>query len=504
VAPHRGHSLNANPRAVAKNAATGYATLTLGALLGFVVTPILYHNLGVATYGTWSLVLAATGYLGLLDLGLGTATMTRAAALESQGSAALGPLLSTSLALFSAIAIAGLMLVFGASVVFPRLFGVAQHLETPARVAFVLVGASQCLAAVTGGYSALLLGTGRMYIVNISGVTLSALVTVAQALIAIRGGTIAELGAAQLGGGALMLGVFHAQVRRALPGVEVAIRTVDTDVARRLLALGWRNAISSLAGTLAFGSDVVLVGLLLNPVAAAGYAIAQRGSVLVTRLTTGVLGAIGPSHAYAAANTGPERRFDLFCAVLTLTMMLAILFGATVGVYATPLLHLWVGTYPASTALVVIILCAVVIIQAPGANSAVLLTMSEQATDVMRVSVAAATLNVIASVIFTLALGTIGPALGSLVAVSVFDAVYFPLRVCALLGQSYRHLVSRVVAPLLRPVLVFAVLLAAGRLISPPGPWVLLVCAVAGLGFCGALWMTEPVRGVRRTLSSRQ
>jgi O-antigen/teichoic acid export membrane protein len=495
-------SLNASGLAVARNALSGYITLILGALLGFVVTPILLHHFGVSGYGIWSLVLATTAYLGLLELGMGTATMTRAAALETSAPDALSPLFSTSLTLFSGVAVVGLMLTLAFSVVFPSIFDVPAASAHAAQIAFLLIGTWQSLSIVTGCFSALLLGTGRMYVVNLTGFTIASLITIGQALVAVSGGGIAPVAAVQLVGAVLTTVAFYIQVRRALPGVHPRLRLFDGSVARHLVSLGWRNSVGSVAGTLAFGSDLVLVGLLVNTKAAAGYAIAISVYTLVQRLASGVLGAIGPAHAHAAANASSERRFDLYCISLSTTLILAIGFALTVGVYASPLLHLWLGRYPTNSVAVITILCAVVILQAPGSNSAVLLTMSERASDVMRVTVAAATLNVTASIVFTATLGSTGPALGSLLAVTLFDALYFPHRICNLLGCSYGDLLKRVIAPLGLPVALLAGLLALGRVVIPSGFGVLAVSAVAGVAYCAALWVGGPVRQLRAMLRS--
>jgi O-antigen/teichoic acid export membrane protein len=63
--------------------------------------------------------------------------------------------------------------------------------------------------------------------------------------------------------------------------VVIAVRQSERAVARRLPAHGWRNSGPSASSYLAYSSDVVVVGLLLNPVAAAGYAIAVRASTLL-------------------------------------------------------------------------------------------------------------------------------------------------------------------------------------------------------------------------------
>ena len=497
-------SLNTSGRAVAKNALSSYVTLFSGALLGFVLTPILLHKLGTIGFGTWSLVLGAAAYLGLVEVGLGLATITRVAASETEGPEALSRVLSTSLALCCGVAAVGAVLAVGLCIVFPLLFNVPSDLADSARIAVLLVGASQCLMLVANVYSACLLGLGRMYLVNFRGFAVSALVSVAQIAVLYAGGGLEEIAAVVLAGGVLTFAVFRWQVHRSLPELRITPRGADRAVARRLLSLGWRNSISSFSSVLAFGSDVLLVGLLLNPTAAAAYAVALRVYTLMSRISTGAFGAIGPAHAYAARNATSERRFRLYCLSLSVALPLALVAAVTVAVYARPLLDLWLGTVPPDAAYVLVLLCAVLVLQTPGTSAYSLLLASEKAGMLMRITLLAATCNVIGSVAFTLGFGTIGPALGSLAAVLLFDAVYLPRRICTLLDESYSELARRILLPLALPLLALGAVLAVGRSLVAEGPWVLAVAVAGGLAFFGAWWFTDAARDIRRIVLRRR
>lgn len=495
-------SLNVSGRAVARNAASSYVTLLASGLVGFIATPLLLRGLGTRAFGTWSLLLAAAGYLALLELGLGTATITRVGACESDGPDALGRLVSTSFLLFAVVGACALVLTGVLSIALPTLFSIPHSLSRTASVAFVFIGTSQALNSVLSAFSAFLLGTGRMYLVNLSGFVVSALVSLIQAAAALLGASLPDLGLVQVLGGLVTLIVFRRQVQRTFPTVAVKLTKAHRGTARRLLSLGWKNAVSSVAGTVAFGSDLVLIGLLLNPTSAAAYAIALRAFTFLQGLTNGVLGSIGPSQAHQAAHADSAARFDLFCISLSGTLILAIFGGLTLGVYSHQLLHLWLGAFPSQTAAIVVVLCAVLILQSPGASAATMLINSERNAEVMRITVLSATLNVLASVFLTLQVGVIGPALGSLVAVTVFDLAYFPRRVCSLLQQPYSRLATQVLKPLLLPAGLLILVLGLGRLIARSGPLVLVVAGLAGVVYSTAVWFTPAVRDVRRRLQA--
>lgn len=504
AAASAGTSLNASGRAVAKNAVSGYVTLGLSALLGFALTPILLHGLGAVGFGTWSLILGTATYLSLLELGLGLATTTRVAASEHEGAESLSRILSSSLALFCGLAGVGVLLSACLAVAFPLLFDVPAALRGSARFALVLVGAWQSVSLVVSVYSGCLLGTGRMYLVNFSGFAVSSLVSVLQASDILLGGGLRWLGAIQLLGGLATLAVFRRQVKRAFPNVAIGVRRAERPVVRRLLSLGWRNGVTWVSSTLAFGSDVVLVGLLLTPTAAAAYAIALRGYTLLHRLTTGALGALGPTQTHAATHASADRRFDLYCLSVGVTLLLALGAACSVGFYAAPLLELWLGDPPADASRVLTVLCAVLALQAPGFTAYSLLLNSERTGELMRITMLAAGCNVIASVILTATLGTLGPALGSLAAVTIFDAFYLPRRVCRLLGRSYLELGRRVLLPLIVPVGLLSGVLAVGRATVPRGVWILGVLAVATATFAAAAWRTPTVRHVWRIVRPRR
>ena len=55
---------------VLRNVITNYARDFSGALISFLLTPLMLHLLGPPGYGLWIMVFSLTGYFGLVDQGL--------------------------------------------------------------------------------------------------------------------------------------------------------------------------------------------------------------------------------------------------------------------------------------------------------------------------------------------------------------------------------------------------------------------------------------------------
>jgi O-antigen/teichoic acid export membrane protein len=61
----------AGERSFAANALASILGWFVSTLAGFIALPIVVRGLGADAYGLWVLVAAFTGYLGMLDMGLG-------------------------------------------------------------------------------------------------------------------------------------------------------------------------------------------------------------------------------------------------------------------------------------------------------------------------------------------------------------------------------------------------------------------------------------------------
>lgn len=496
-------SLNVNPRATARNAVSSYVALLLATLIGIVLTPIMLSQLGTTNFGIWALILGTMSYLALLEAGLGIATTTRVAATEAEGPQTTSRVVSTALTLCMYIGVGCFVLTLALCAAFPILFDVPAETVDSARIAFLLVGVGQAFGFIALIFSATLIGTGHMIRVNIGGFVIAGLTAVAQGAALLSGGGLEVIGALQLAGALLTVIVLRLQVRRALPSVRLGPSGFHRPTARRLFQLGWRNAVYSVAGTLAYGSDIVLVGLLLNPRAAAAYAIAIRAFGFMQRLAMGVLGALGPVHAHAAQHATQERRFQLYSMTTYVTLSIALCTALTVGTFAGPLLSLWLGTVPPHSETILTILCAVAILAVPGMSAASVVLNSERAGELMLVTVASAILNIVLSIGLTIAVGNIGPALGSLIAVALADFLYMPRRVSHMLGRTYGDIIRSAARPLLFPASVLVAILLTGKTLLPEGLWFLAVAGSAAAVFFGMLWNLPYGREIRAILRKR-
>lgn len=86
------------------NSLSGTALYVVNIAVAFFLSPILLRALGNGAYGLWELIMSVVGYMGLLDLGIGSAMVRYVAVADaSQDRDELAGIMSTSLAFFSAV-----------------------------------------------------------------------------------------------------------------------------------------------------------------------------------------------------------------------------------------------------------------------------------------------------------------------------------------------------------------------------------------------------------------
>jgi len=117
---------------------TGYV---VGLLVNFFLSPLIVNHLGSSAYGVWTLLVTLTAYLRLLDLGIRSAVTRYVARGEGRGDRATAtPIVSTALAIFTAMA--GLALVASAALglIAPSVFHIPGEYRVSALVVAVLAG----------------------------------------------------------------------------------------------------------------------------------------------------------------------------------------------------------------------------------------------------------------------------------------------------------------------------------------------------------------------------
>jgi O-antigen/teichoic acid export membrane protein len=434
-------SANADNSLVARNAFAGYFAWAVNLGIGLVVTPILLHRLGVEGFGIWTLSVTIAGYVALVESGLGVATVRQvAAALAVGDNLGASVVAASARGLYLVLAALGIPLLAGL-VMIPRLVESTGHAHVAQmRLAVFVLGLGFLLSLATSIYPTLAVAVGRVDIGIAAGLASRLLMTAVQIAVVLVTTNIVALALVTAAGGVAGMLAVRLAARRLLRQVETKLALARRGTAFQLLRSGWRNAAIVVAAAVALQSDTIVVGAMIGAAAVAGYGVAVRAATAAIELSTRPTEVLVPTFAHAGALDDRKRIRDALTESILLSRAALVAALITFVAFGQSLLTLWLGTVPGNTNAVLTILVLGAIVSAPGHSCFVFLSGIGKLNYLLAGASLAAVGNLALSILLTWQLGVIGPALGTLLAWTVWQLLLLPRYVGRLVDMPWHQL----------------------------------------------------------------
>jgi O-antigen/teichoic acid export membrane protein len=150
-----------------KNSASALALYIVNIVITFIVSPIMVHALGNRDYGAWDIVIGLVGYLGVLDLGISPAIVSRIARESAKDNRnQMDRILSTAICVLCGVGLIALLCMTVLSFWGPSILNVGEQEIPHLRLLFVLMGANLAVQFAGTAFTAYLLGLMRHHFVN--------------------------------------------------------------------------------------------------------------------------------------------------------------------------------------------------------------------------------------------------------------------------------------------------------------------------------------------------
>ena len=439
---------NASASRLLKNFVANYLSFAAAVLLSVVLTPVVLHHAGVVVYGLWVALSAVGAYVGLLDAGVSTAAVREVAAALALGDEdRLNSILDTVNVFF---VLTGLLACLVTLAIVPF---VGDFVKLPpgtleaARVALVIKGATTTVGFVRMIPSVGLYGSGRADINAYLGAALVTLTQGSQIAVTLLGGGLIGLFATSLGCQALALAASWVMARRLQVGRRFRLH-VKVSVLRELVSQGWQNTLLSISGIVSYALDALVLAVLLPISQLAAYDIALSTANLAGNLSTTGTSLLVPTYAHSNAVDDAARQFKLFTRAVLASSSIALAVSAALVAYGQELMSLWLGKVPAHTYEILVVMNLVFLVRMPGRQAAVYLAGIGKVRLISRMALSFAVINLGLTVGATMWLGVIGPVVGSVPQVVIFEFAVLPKLCCRELGVSFRSYAKAAIAPL--------------------------------------------------------
>jgi O-antigen/teichoic acid export membrane protein len=321
-------------------------------LIGFLVSigymvfliPILLKYLNLHEYGLWSLLTALTGYVVLLDVGLGMSFVKFIAEFAAaQDYDRLGKVIQHGLLFYFVLS---LLVLGGGFLVFPILFrilNIPESLYGIARLGFFLALLNAVGSSVSGVFGSVLTGLQRtdLYTLFVAGMMVTRFVAVVFLLRAGYG--LAGLMGSELAT-TLLLGVpFILATRRLLPHLSFRFQGYDREIMARLFRFGWRMQVTRFGELIQLQFDKLLLTRYIGLNSVSMYDFGSRPLVRLRAMPLMALSALAPAVSALDTEANDERIHSALVRGTRYLLVFALPLFSMCVMFAQEIIELWLG-----------------------------------------------------------------------------------------------------------------------------------------------------------------
>jgi len=475
---------------LAKNAMANLVRGGAAALAVLLVPPVLVRHMPSATYGVWVLALQTAGYIGYLDFGLQTAVGRYVAfANERKDAEQRDSVFSTA---FAGLALAGLVALallpiagWAAPLIFPR---VPAALISQMRWALMIVGGSLAIGLPASAWGGVFVGLQRYEIPALTVGLTRALAALGLVAVALAGQSMVVMSLVMAVSNLLSYAAQYACLRRVAPEIHFERSNVSHATARVLCGYCSGLTVMAFSVLLVTGVDLVLVGRF-DFGAVTAYSVAASLITFMSGLLYAVLNVIMPHAATLHAREDAKGLGQLSIAATRASVLLLLLTGVPLLIYAGPILRLWIGSQFVRTGQpILVVLVAANIVRLIGAAYSIILVATGQHGYIKISPLAEGTSNFAASLLLGYRYGALGVAFGTLVGSFVSlgaQLLYSMPRTRRVIDVSRgQYLLSGIAIPALwtAPLLLLAGLALTGSAVHPIFFAIACILSLAGAG----------------------
>lgn len=478
-------------RIILNGTLSGGVRMAVSLLVVVGLTPKIIHTLGKEPFGLWVLIFSILGLFEWLDLGFFPAIVKYVAQSGAlRDVARRNRILSTILASYQLLALAGTLVLAGIGLYFDRLFEIPAALHRDALVVLAILSVrSVVLGLPLAIFRGILFGEQHMALLNLNMAAFSFVYGASGWIALHRGGGLTGLALANLGAFLAESAVFRWFCYRLVPGLELSWSLVDVGVIAEISGLNVTQVVANTSSLLVQKAGPVIVQVGLGLAFVSLYTVPLRIMAYLYMLLKQFTSSLSPVIVHLEASGQLEKLRGLIVMSMKLATALATTMLVSMVLFGDRLIVLWIGEGFRASFPVLAVLAAAMWIAAPEIVGSEVLVMTGHHALLIRYFALQVIVNVGLSIALVRPLGTIGVALGTLLSALVVTLLVVD-RTCAIYGISRARCMRECVMLLAVPALgdVATGLALAG--LAPPRSLALLILenVPGALVFAALFW----------------
>jgi O-antigen/teichoic acid export membrane protein len=443
---------------ILRNIFSNWGSYVIAMGVNFFLSPYVVRKLGTTGYGVWTLILALTGYLGLLDLGVRGAVTRYVAKFHAQiQHDRSSHVASSAMVIFST---AGLLAILASAIMAGF---VVQHLDIPpqyhfaARLVLVVIGLNIAASLVNGVYGGILVGLQRFDLTNSIEVGINILRAGATVLALHLGRGIITLACLQLGFTAARWVVNIILVWHQYPELRIHPSLADRSGVKLIFSFSVFSFLLHVSGSLIYATDNVVIGACLPVAAVTFYAIAGNLAEYTRTLVSGISQTMTPLASSTEAIHDPQQLQRVVLIGARAGSMVVLPIAITFMLRGSRFIGLWMGPeYAETSGKVIWILSLTLLFWAGNSVTAGSLLGLSKHKPLVPVMLSEGLCNLALSILWVKRMGILGVAWGTVIPSIGSSLLFWPWYVRRSLGiQPLTYAMSVWLRPMLA-ILPFA------------------------------------------------
>lgn len=465
------------------SALSNWFPLAVNTLIGLLLTPFVFAQIGKKDYGMWSLSMSFIGYYGLLRLSVGAGVMRYVPFYAGRKDhEAVSQIVSTGLAMFSIVG----LVIWGASMLIAgpvaRFYKGGHELSALIWITGI-AAAVECPMRI---FDAALRAREKWMAANVLTVANALIYAGGVAVCLLVGYGVIHMGYTLVVANFLTLLLSIMVLLRLCPEIHLGTGMVKWHRLRELLTFGALTVVGTMAYSMSLQNHRLIIGKLVSLEAVAVYAIAALLIEKVRNIVGAPLQVAWPRFALLDGEKDHDGVIRLFHKTTHYSAILACGVVVQVLLAGPAFIRLWMPDgfeYQTAGATLIVLGLGCLVEGTLYANGAFLGGTGRQGIQAVFASIEAVC-GFTLSIILGWKMGLVGVAWGFTIFVVLIRGLVSTWYICRLLKMS---MVGYYTKTSLRPWLILAAIAAAGYLLRAPAhangwlPWLGLVFVVAGL-----------------------
>lgn len=468
---------------ISKNALSNIVGLFVQIAIAFVLSPFLVHTLGDTKYGIWTIAVAFTGYMNLLDLGISSAINKYVAKYDClNDQEKINAILSSALTLFCIVAVLIIFISPLMAEFIITLINFEESLNDIVYLLIIIVSFDISIFIVRGLFKGAFAGYQQYSVINVVQIGSAIYKGIMFYMFLSSGYGLISMGIISITANLCTLVIFYLWLKKSYPEVSIRIGLFEKKQASKILHYSKFTFLAMFANQIIYYTDAFVIGYFLSAAAVTYYSIPWTLAEYAKKVSISISQTYMPAISEKEASGDMDTVKSLYLSGTKYMIIISNLLSIGVFVLGGAFISLWMGPkYKELCEMVLIIMFVNQYFLGPQLISYSILQGLAKQRVYSIVSFGVSVVNLILSILLVQKWGIVGVAIGAAIPQILFHGFFVPWLTLRTLNMSkwdyFRttHLIS------FTPTLIlFAILSYLEYFYFPASYFELLSFAVVG------------------------